>query len=137
MRKVMPLVFTLLCTFGLSLPAMADAADSLPAGIIAIAPDKMNWKDAKAYCASKGGRLPFIGGKNALPFSQKIPSGTPVDGFGAMGAKWPPDMPVDLYWTGTEHSGYPRHSWLVVNSGGYVSDNFVTQGNTRRVVCVP
>ena len=138
MRKILLLVFTLLCTLGLSLPAMADAADSLPAGVIAIAPGKMNWKDAKAYCASKGGRLPLIGGKNKRP-SQDTPSGTPVDGFGSVGAKWPSSLPSDYYWTGTENSRNPSYSWMVNDhdDGGIVGVLYGNQSYPQRVVCVP
>jgi hypothetical protein len=134
MKQIIVLLI-LIFALCLSLPAMA--ADPLPAGVIAIAPDKMNWSDAKEYCASKGGRLPLINGKNELSFPEKIPPGTPVEVFGAMGAKWPSEIPLDFYWTGTGHSDKPRHGWLVVHSGGNVFDNLVTQGNSRSVICVP
>jgi len=132
----------LILVFTLCLPLLdvTKAADTLPAGVIALAPDKMNWSDAKEYCASKGGRLPLINGKNDFSSSKKIPPGTPVEVFGAMGAKWPSGIPRDFYWTGTEYinpSFASRHAWLIVYSGDNVDDNFVTERNTRRVICVP
>ena len=118
----------------LSFPAAVFAAENLPDGFIAISEDKMNWADAKAWCEQQGGKLPLIDGSESIG---EIPQGTSIDGFGTKGAPWPDGLPIEFYWTGTEYSGHPRHSWLIVNSGGYISDNFVTQGNGRSVVCVP
>jgi len=125
----------LVLTFALclSLPAVTEAASSLPAGFIALAPGKMNLKNAKAYCASKGGRLPFIGGKNSC---SSVPKGTPIDGLGAMGAKWPSGLPRDYYWTGTADSTYP---WIVYADEGSVGASVPdgVENLTYRVVCVP
>ena len=65
----------LICT--LCLPLLAMAADPLPDGFIALAPTKMTWSDAKAYCASKDGKLPLIGGSNK---GSSVASGIPVEG---------------------------------------------------------
>ena len=95
----------------------------------------MNWSDAKAYCASKGGKLPRIGGSNKL---SSAPSGTPVDGFGSVGAKWPSGLPGVAYWTGTEDSGVADDSWGIYGYGGYVDvDTGPRQSTSYRVVCVP
>ena len=136
MQKIMLLVFTVICTLGLPMPAMIDAADSLPAGFIAIASDMMNWSNAKAFCVSKGGRLPLIGGKNKIASSKDIPSGTPVDGFDSVGAKWPSGLHSGMYWTGTGRDIDSGPSWVVYdNKGVTVSNDY--QSRAYRVVCVP
>ena len=114
------------------------AADPLPAGVIAIAPDKMNWKDAMAYCSSKGGRLPLIGGSNKRP-PQDTPSGTPVDGFGTVGAKWPSSLLSDYYWTGAENSLNLGYSWIVKDDDdrGIIGVFYGNKSYPQRVICVP
>ena len=113
-------LLTLILILCLSLPAMAADANALPEGFIALAPNKMNWADAKAYCVSNGGRLPLINSKNSIPYQPN--PGTPVDGFGSTGEKWPSSLPysdkTDVYWTGTEISNNPGLPWVVVGRGG-------------------
>ena len=138
----------------LAVPVVASAASEVPAGFIALAPGKMNWKDAKAYCASKGGKLPLINGINGYKrlLRDPAPKGTPIEGFGTKGAKWPSSLPYALYWTATKPSDHPDLVWLVgfggegVNSNGvfdasrvYVDGFFgASQSNNKiRVVCVP
>ena len=134
MKRIIGLL-ALIFTLCQPLPVTAAADDALPDGFIAIAPDKMNWNDAKAYCASKGGRLPLIDGKNRL---SSVPSGTPVDGFGSVGAKWPSGLPSDNYadyWTGTEAGVNRGDTWVIGGKIGVgTRDN---QSSTTRVVCVP
>ena len=126
---LLPLIFTM------CLPLPVIAAEKLPAGCIAITPKEMNLRDAKKYCASKGGRLPLIGGKNSLA---SVPKGTSIDGFGAMGAKWPSGLPSDYYWTGTANADGPGLSWIVYHDDGYVNSSTPDGQNFQyRVVCVP
>jgi hypothetical protein len=129
------LVFGLTVTC-LLLPAVAGAADSLPVGFIASAPDKMTWSDAKAYCASKGGKLPLVGGSNSL-LRDAIKKGTSIDGFGAVGAPGPSGLPNDEYWTGTEGADRPGRACTASGGFGNTRLSSADQGSTRRVVCVP
>jgi hypothetical protein len=128
-------VFSLTATC-LFLPAVAGAADSLPAGFIASAPDKMTWSDAKAYCASRGGKLPLVGGSDSL-LRDAIKKGTSIDGFGAVGAPGPSGLPNDEYWTGTEGADRPGRAWTASGGFGNTRLSNADQGSTRRVVCVP
>jgi len=106
-------------------------------GFIAIAPDEMTWSDAEAYCASKGARLPLIGGSKSLT---KVPKGAPIDGFGAEGARWPPSATGSDYWTGTENSYSPGCPWYLY-SGSLTLDvsvnSFPRLDSKKRVACVP
>ena len=127
----------LLTMFALIFPAAAFADDKLPAGFITSAPGEMKWSDAKAFCESKGGKLPLIGGQASLT-GKEITEGIPVAGFGARGADWPSDLPdEDRYWTGTDHKGSLGDSWYVREKEGLVYVNSADQGNTFRVFCVP
>ncbi len=56
-------MLALISFFWLSIPAVANAADAMPDGVIAISPHRLVWKDAQAYCESQGGRLPLFGAK--------------------------------------------------------------------------
>jgi len=96
------------------------------AGFIALAPNGMGWDEAKAYCASKGGRLPFIEGDEGT-------QGTPIAGFGSVGAKWPSGLVLHHdYWTGTK--GVTVGS----NDGGVTTGlNGSHPDNKKYVVCVP
>ena len=127
---LLALVFSL-C---LPLPPMADAAEKLPAGFIAISDSKMNWADAKAFCQQKAGKLPLIGGSNSLG---KVPKGTSVDGFGAVGAPWPTGLSVGYYWTDTESSSGPGDLWIVWADGGNINAVDTSRNDDCRVVCVP
>jgi len=127
---------TLICTLGLSVPVIA--AEPLPAGVIAMSLDK-TWQEAKAFCASKGGKLPLIGGKSKIASSKDIPPGTPVAGFGSVKDKWPSDLPGGMYWTGTERADRGGGvSWIIHGdnkSGVAASNDYKTRA--YRVVCVP
>lgn len=130
---LLALIFTL-CLF---LPVMAAAADEgLPAGVI-MAPDKMNWSDAKAYCASQSCRLPLLNGKNRIPGSQNIPSDIPVEVFGSDGAKWPSGLPFGHYWLGTERNTRPGHAWKVFDSNGRVIVTFASKHDELHAICIP
>ena len=133
MKRIIAL---LALTFALCLPLPAMAAAPLPEGIIAIAPDTMNWSDAKAYCASRGGKLPLFGGKNRLAYPDGVPSGIPVDIFGSGGEKWPPGLPFRSYWLGTERNTRPGHSWIVFSANGNVHVSFASKNDSHRVACV-
>jgi hypothetical protein len=101
--------------------------------IIAFAPDVMNWSDAQAYCASKGGRLPRIGNKNTL---ESIPEGIAVEGIGARNAQWPSGLPRGAYWTDTEFSDR-TNAWGVHDVGDAV--DFILGSKSDlclRVLCV-
>jgi len=97
---------------------------------------RRNWADAKKWCERQGGRLPRINNSNSI--TGDIPSGTPIDGFGSVGAPWPSGLPGGGYWTGTESAGEPGFSWFVFdNSGGKVDGFSLRQRNDGRVACVP
>ena len=121
--------------FSLCFSAVAFAAEKLPPGFSASAPGEMKWSDAKAFCASKGGKLPLIGDKNKLP-SKEVTAGIPIDGFGSRGAKWPSGLPDGRFWTGAER-GNAGDAWYVTDKEGNVYVNSADQGNTFRVFCVP
>jgi hypothetical protein len=134
-RGLVPLcVFTLMSLVCLSAPVAAEAADSKPAGFAALAPGKMTWSEAQAYCASKGGKLPLVGGSKS--FSAPA-MGMSVDGFGSVGATWPSDVPAGYYWTGTENSRAPEQSVIVDVKRGNVNLGIGKQKHAHSVVCVP
>ena len=134
MKRIIGLL-ALIFTLCLSLPAMADTADSLPAGFIAIAPGEMSWNDAKAFCQQQGGRLPLIGGSNSLG---SVSKGTLIDGFGTVSGPWPAGLPSNGCWADTENSNLPSYSWIVVKDyGGSVNVGNSYQSYTYRAVCVP
>jgi len=117
----------------------AEAA-AKSAGFIALSESSMNWSDAKAFCQQQGGRLPRINDSDLLARADRNKI-THTDGFGALGAPWPPGLPSDWYWTGTgteltDASGY---SWIVGGRRGsgsvYVTED--RQSQVSRVVCVP
>ena len=85
-----------------------DAA--APTGFIAVSTTTMNWSAAQTWCSDQGGRLPLINDSTSL---DSAPSGTPIDGFGSVGASWPSDVPSHYYWTGTENSGSSGSMWVV------------------------
>jgi len=106
------------------------------AGFIAISDTSMTWADAKTFCQQQGGKLPLIGGKEALG-SEAYTQGVSIDGFGRSGASWPAGLPRGDYWTGTQGTDGPGFSWIVGVYGGVVSVTNCLQSNQRRVVCVP
>ena len=113
---------------------LQEAAKS--AGFIAISDTSMTWADAKTFCQQQGGKLPLIGGKEALG-SEAYTQGVSIDGFGRSGASWPAGLPRGDYWTGTQGTDGPGFSWIVGVYGGVVSVTNCLQSNQRRVVCVP
>ena len=130
MRAFLVFAFILLLSF----PAAAFAAENLPPGFIALSESDLTWEQAKAWCQQRGGRLPLIGASNSLG---SVPTGTSIDGFGTVGAPWPPGLPGGLCWAGTVDSDYSDYSWLV-NAGGGVVDVYVShQSSNLRAACVP
>jgi hypothetical protein len=86
------------------------------------APNKMDWEDAKAYCASKRWRLPTKDELLSL-YNKKTQGG---DRF--------PGMNVDFYWSSSPVAGYAAAAWDVGFDGGYSNDVGVL--GTARVRCV-
>jgi len=114
---------------------LAQPVTESAAEFIALSDTEMTWGQAKAFCQQQGGRLPLIGDSNSL---HDVFKGTPIDGFGAVGAPWPAGLlPAGLYWTGTVTLN-PEASWVVNGDYGDVGVNLsLHQGSTGRVVCVP
>ena len=114
--------------------ASSDAA--LPAEFISLAPKRMNWVDAAAYCRQQGGRLPRINNSDSAAGDEFWET---IDGFGSQGAPWPQMLPggAIFYWTGTELADNPGYSFLVGNYGGKVFITCLKQDYMGRVVCVP
>jgi hypothetical protein len=115
--------------------AIVDVRFELSTGFIALSDTRMPWAEAKAWCASKGGRLPLIDGKSAL---SRVSDTATIDGFGKRDTPWASTgLPGDRYWTGTEDSVYPGYLWVVVDGNGKVYVLSYVQRNDCRVVCVP
>jgi len=97
----------------------------------------MKWNDAKAYCTSQGGRLPRVGGKDNFP-GMYHPEGTPIDGFGAVGAKWPSGLNYNngAYWTDTKNG---TSAMLVVDrfDKSVSLHSAYTADGIANAVCVP
>jgi hypothetical protein len=116
---------------------------ALPAGFIALAPQKMNWRDANAYCASKGGKLPLI--NNAASLGSTDGFDYFIDGFGERGSDWPDGLAYDGYWTGTtvtEDPGWVRVVYDDQPGPEYYRNVHVNTGVQAKnvkdhVVCVP
>jgi hypothetical protein len=122
-------------------PAAVFAAEKLPSGFIAMSDAQMKWADAKNFCAQKGGKLPLVGGNNKL---DKVPKGTSIDGFGAVGDAWPTGLPLGKfgdpldYWTGTEDSRDPDTSWRVsATRNKLISVSSYPHFRLFNVLCVP
>ena len=126
--------FTLI--FVLSLPAVADATTK-STGFIAVSDAPLTWADAKAWCEQQGGRLPLIGENESLRRNDATRQETPVDGFGSVGAPWPPGLPNVSYWSGTENIDLPVHSWVVSVDSGSVFVLIARQSILVSAVCVP
>jgi len=111
------------------------------AGFIALAPGLMNWSDAKAYCASKGGRLPLI---RRTDNNREI-----IDGIGSYLGPWPSALPKCDYiadydvlfhfWSGTEADGYNEKmpDVLIFYERGDIQISDDRETGTNAVVCVP
>jgi hypothetical protein len=101
-----------------------------------------NNSDAAAYCASHGGRLPFITVDGTIHDGSNPWDGTGttvfIDGFGNKGRPWSEvSLPSGGYWTGSERSSGPGVSWGVGNVGGIVGVSDGGQSDGLRVACVP
>jgi hypothetical protein len=107
----------------------------LPAWVIAIGPEKMNWNDAKDYCASKGGKMPLIGGRSSLDITT-VSKGMSIDGFGSVGAKWPSDLPLTCYWSGTVNSDNPDSPFVIIRDGDIVSIGSSMKSIKDAVLCI-
>ena len=136
MKRIFGLL-TLVFSFCLPLPSMADAADALPPGFIAISDTTMTWDQAKAFCKQQGGRLPLIGVNNSIG-GVHVPNGTSIDGFGAVGDPWPAGLPNGDYWTDTVYSVLTDFSWYVGDYGGRIAlGNLPQQSYYFVAACVP
>jgi hypothetical protein len=95
------------------------------AGIIALSDTDMTWEEARAWCASRGGRLPLFDSKTAT-----------IDGFGKQEAAWPTGMPDYKYWVGTEAGG-SLSARIVSKFFDKVQVFDFFSEDSYRVVCVP
>jgi hypothetical protein len=107
------------------------------AGIIALSPNTMNWRDARAFCESKGGRLPRVIGHR--DWGGRGRGSAAIEVFGAVGSPWPSLLPSDRpYWTGTRSTvGGPDRQWDVRSKDGRVDVGENSRNRSYRVVCVP
>lgn len=102
---------------------------------IALSDSKMNWNRAKTYCQQYGGNLPLISGKSNINTEPR--DGTPVNGFGAIGADWPVARPDGPYWTGTSADIYDSYIVVIINDDGQVEIAGDNPRNANYAVCVP
>ena len=138
MKKALMAMTFVLATM-LVVPVVASAADQLPAGFIAMAPDKMTWDDAKAFCEGKGGKLPSVGGNETMGGAPN--KGTVIDGFGGRLGDWPADVPrhsdgQEGYWTSTKDTN-PKVAWYVYSKDPRIEVNYHSITKTHFVLCVP
>jgi len=135
MKKVLLFILAVM----LAVPALASAADKLPAGFIALSDKEMNWNDAVAWCKQQGRKLPQINNSDSLALASPDISAkiTHIDGFGAHCAPWPSGLPDDSYWTGTEYTVTPGNSWAINYHGDQVVVTYFHQSVAARAVCVP
>ena len=120
----------------LGFPAVAFAAENLPAGFIAISETPMTWADAKAFCRQKGGKLPLVNGSER--FAADGSGDLVIDGFGTFGGSWPSGLPNgDFYWTGTVLSDIPDNSMTIGADEDYITAYDAEQSASLLVVCVP
>jgi len=140
-KIVVPALFLALCVW---LPMQANAAGKL----VELAENRMSLADAKAYCESKGAKLPRVMALDVWNpeeakfnvLTQKGPEGLKVtiDGFGALGAPWPADLPKAVFWTSTTHGALPAEAFVLDGRGGVVFLTHNMMGTTQeRVICVP
>ena len=132
-------VLALLCVFALTGAAglLCSPSTTTAAAALEASPNKMKWEDAKAYCASKGGRLPLIGGKQSITSASPLPDKVLIDGFGPYMGPWPAGLPADSYWTGTELSDATGNAWIIVEFGARVTDMNADKANAfHRAACV-
>ena len=127
---------TLIFSLCLFLPTLAEAAYALPDDVIALSPNGMAWKDAQAYCTSKGGTLPLFDGKKRLTAPDGNAPNRPLELFGRDGAPWPSGLPFGHYWLGTERNTRPGHAWKVFDANGNVVVTFASKDSPLHAVCV-
>jgi hypothetical protein len=105
------------------------------AGVIALSSNTMNWTDAKAYCASKGGKLPLINGRTSWDGSKK--RSAYIDVFAAVDRTWPSALSSGPYWTGTLSTiGGLGRAWDVRSRDGLVDVGSNAQKRLYPVICV-
>ena len=134
---------TLLLAFVLATAATgAFAGSKLPDGFSAASfPKFLTFTEAKAFCESKGARLPKI--NRSANWDGKNSDSATVDGFGRFGNPWPKGLRGGDYWTetGTAGSRYPAdHVWVVRKlTGEMVGHAAQETGRLKdfRVICVP
>ena len=105
------------------------------AGVIALSPNTMNWKDAKAYCESRGGRLPGVIGRKAWNGDGR--GSAAIEVFGAVGSPWPSWLRNDIpFWTDTRSTNGPDRQWDVRNNGGRVDVGSNSRNRSYPVICI-
>ncbi|MDL2216098.1 hypothetical protein LJB81_00025 [Desulfovibrio sp. OttesenSCG-928-M14] len=117
---------------------------TLPAGFLAMSPDIMPWEEAKAYCASQGGKLPRFENSDNLS-SSNMPKKASIDGFGVSKGKLPEGLPKAKYWTGTAMGAPHKQTgeqlvWIIEGGLGVVDGGFNVGNSDKvklRVICVP
>ena len=123
-------VFTLV--FSLGLPLAACSGEKLPKGFIAMSEEPLNWEDAKAFCESKGGKLPQINASGAK---------RAIDNFGTEDGPWPQGFTQCQYWTDSVATGYENYATRVLPGGPSNSPridfNSAQKSSKLRAVCVP
>ncbi len=97
----------------------------------AIAPEKLNWSDAKSYCNA----LRLAGGGWRLPSKDELFSLVQVKSLGrTIDTVAFPDTPPDWFWTSSPLAGYSSYAWNVYFGDGYV--DYLDVSVTNRVRCV-
>ena len=135
MKQVIGLL-ALVFSLCLSSPVLAEVAEELPVGVVALSPDGIAWKDAQAFCASHGVGLPLFNGAKRITSPDGNTPDKPVELFGSDGARWPSGLPFGHYWLGTERNTRPGHAWKVFDSNGKVVVTFASKGDPLRAVCL-
>ncbi len=88
---------------------------------------KMNWEEAKKFCADKGGRLPEVEELSRLVDYKKSSPAIDKDFF--LDTKTD-----DWYWTGTTRADWSGYAWMVYFGYGVVS--LYGKGNINHVRAV-
>lgn len=117
---------------------------TMPQGFMAMSPEKMPWEEAKAYCASQGGKLPRFENSDNLS-SSNMPKKASIDGFGVSKGKLPEGLPKAKYWTGTAMGAPHKQTgeqlvWIIEGGLGVVDGGFNVGNSDKvklRVICVP
>lgn len=112
------------------------------AGFIAYSEKPMTWKEAKAYCARHGGKLPRVNNSDTWDGKNPPARGVIIDGFGYGGRSWGDvGVPSGTYWTGTVNPHNLYHNpWYVTDQGGYGGIAIYNNDNSTSVhfvLCVP